>query len=63
MHVITVVIVVPTYSKDSFFFVFFFFFFFRSEVLEMATEYAIWLGYRDKEHPLSFQWYSDFMAR
>ena len=29
----------------------------------MATEYAIWLGYRDKEHPLSFQWYSDFMAR
>ena len=29
----------------------------------MATEYAIWLGYRDKEHPLSFQWYRDFMAR
>ena len=29
----------------------------------MANEYAIWLGYRDKEHPLSFQWYSDFMAR
>ena len=29
----------------------------------MATEYAIWLGHRDKEHPLSFQWYSDFMGR
>ena len=29
----------------------------------MAHEYAVCLGHRDIEHPLSFQWYSDFMKR
>ena len=36
---------------------------FRSEVLNIATEYATSLGLRDREHPLSYQWYADFMSR
>ena len=28
----------------------------------MATEYAVSLGYRDRDHALSFQWYCDFMS-
>ena len=36
---------------------------FRSEVLNIATEYATSLGLREREHPLIYQWYADFMSR
>lgn len=36
---------------------------FRTEVIEMASEYASSLGYRDRDHPLSAQWYRNFMSR
>lgn len=29
----------------------------------MASEYAISLGKRDREHPVGHQWYEDFMKR
>ena len=35
----------------------------RAEVVDMATEYAVCLGKRDKEHPLTFRWYNGFMSR
>ncbi|XP_053383253.1 uncharacterized protein LOC128549762 [Mercenaria mercenaria] len=35
----------------------------RSEVLDIATEYAIALGHRDKSNPLSFRWYEGFKSR
>ena len=35
----------------------------RSEVVDMATEYAICLGKRDQEHPLTVHWYTRFMSR
>ena len=35
----------------------------RSEVVNMASEYAICLKKRTTDHPLSFQWYTSFMSR
>ncbi|XP_052071024.1 uncharacterized protein LOC127709474 [Mytilus californianus] len=35
----------------------------RSEVIDIATNYAIYKGLRDSEHPLSTKWYKNFMAR
>ena len=35
----------------------------RAEVVDMATEYAVCLGKRDKEHPLSLKWFRGFMSR
>ncbi|KAL4223277.1 hypothetical protein ACF0H5_016749 [Mactra antiquata] len=35
----------------------------RSEVVDMATEYAISLEKRDKDHPLTFKWFRGFMSR
>ncbi|KAH3826065.1 hypothetical protein DPMN_127954 [Dreissena polymorpha] len=29
----------------------------RSEVVDMASEYAIFIGKRDKEHPLMLKWF------
>ncbi|KAL4226892.1 hypothetical protein ACF0H5_014870 [Mactra antiquata] len=35
----------------------------RSEVVEIATEYAVCLNKRTRDQPLSFQWYTNFMSR
>ncbi|XP_053385176.1 uncharacterized protein LOC128550335 [Mercenaria mercenaria] len=35
----------------------------RAEVVDMASEYAICLGKRDSEHPLSLKWFRGFMSR
>ncbi|KAL4221864.1 hypothetical protein ACF0H5_020119 [Mactra antiquata] len=35
----------------------------QSEVVDMATEYAISLEKRDKDHPLTFKWFRGFMSR
>ncbi|XP_052275610.1 fumarate hydratase, mitochondrial-like [Dreissena polymorpha] len=35
----------------------------RSEVVNMASEYAIFLRKRDKEHPLTLKWFRLFMQR
>ncbi|XP_060575053.1 uncharacterized protein LOC132732593 [Ruditapes philippinarum] len=35
----------------------------RSEVVDMASEYAACLNKRDRDHPLSFHWYTNFMSR
>lgn len=29
----------------------------------MASDFAVSLGYRDRDHPLSLQWYANFMSR
>ena len=34
-----------------------------SEVVNMASEYAVCLKKRTTDHPLSFQWYTSFMSR
>ncbi|KAH3865691.1 hypothetical protein DPMN_028733 [Dreissena polymorpha] len=35
----------------------------RAEVVDMASEYAIFLGKRDKEHPFTLKWFRLFMKR
>ncbi|XP_053401883.1 uncharacterized protein LOC123566337 isoform X2 [Mercenaria mercenaria] len=35
----------------------------RAEVVDMASEYAICLGKRNSEHPLSLKWFRGFMSR
>lgn len=35
----------------------------RSEVVDQATNFAVYLQKRDKNHPLSDRWYRGFMAR
>ncbi|KAH3870773.1 hypothetical protein DPMN_033963 [Dreissena polymorpha] len=35
----------------------------RSEVVDMASEYAIFIGKWDKEHPLTLKWFTLFMKR
>ena len=35
----------------------------RSEVINQASSYAVFLGKRDEEHPLSDRWYRSFMDR
>ncbi|XP_045188616.2 uncharacterized protein LOC123546428 [Mercenaria mercenaria] len=35
----------------------------RSELIDQASNYAVFLGKRDQEHPLSDRWYRSFMDR
>ena len=35
----------------------------RTEVVDMATSYAISLDKRDKDHPLTLKWFRGFMSR
>ena len=35
----------------------------RMEVVNMASEYAVCLNKRDKEHPFSMKWFENFMKR
>ena len=35
----------------------------RSEVINQVSSYAVFLGKRDEEHPLSDRWYKSFMDR
>ncbi|KAL3867950.1 hypothetical protein ACJMK2_040792 [Sinanodonta woodiana] len=35
----------------------------RTEIIKFATEYAIEVGHRDQDHPLTPQWYASFMSR
>lgn len=35
----------------------------RAEVIDLATNYAVYKGIRDEAHPLSTKWYRNFMSR
>jgi hypothetical protein len=35
----------------------------RAEVVDLATNYAVYKGIRDEDHPLSTKWYKNFMSR
>ncbi|KAJ8309735.1 hypothetical protein KUTeg_011600 [Tegillarca granosa] len=35
----------------------------RRETLNLASDYAVHLGYRDQDHPLSFRWLKNFLSR
>ncbi|KAL3868009.1 hypothetical protein ACJMK2_040848 [Sinanodonta woodiana] len=35
----------------------------RTEIIKFATEYAIEVGHRDQDHPVTPQWYASFMSR